>query len=218
MLRTEITPFIDANGLVAPNIPGRTGRGSDNGPLFTSQLYLLLLLRNELEPGDREHYAHLINRCIDTELRRAPGLIEPDEIDDYTGVFAARNRLGLVDKIKLNLPFRLWRMPQVLFLRVATYWKWYNPIHVLTMLYAAGTIVISCRNSPLTDTDARILAWLLIQGTSPYSLLCRLAAKVWYRRLYKDYGDEPMQKVAAVYFWRDNHPFPKYWVSKPDGE
>jgi len=110
-----------------------------------------------------------------------------------------------------------WRQPQQLFAAACAsntykWWKiWYKPIEIITAL----VIATSCMNSPTSDADPRRLSWLLIQATKDSSWLCSLASKIWYKRLYKDYGSDGMRAVAAVYYspkGLGNNPFSKYWV------
>jgi hypothetical protein len=72
-------------------------------------------------------------------------------------------------------------------------------------LYSAIIIATSCIRAPRQDTDARRLSWHLIQTVSPVSALCRLASKLWYKRLYKTYPNG-MKEVASLYYSL-GHPF-----------
>jgi hypothetical protein len=91
MLRDEILPYVDGNNLVAPNLvaPG-TLSGSDNGPMFTAELYAMLKKLGQLESQDLANFQARIGQCIDSEglLSRLPvgqsdGIEGPD---DYYGV------------------------------------------------------------------------------------------------------------------------------------
>lgn len=110
----------------------------------------------------------------------------------------------------------LWRQPQLIgafiaaaskptWLAKAAFWIIGQPF----LLCAAISIFVSCRNVPVTDTDARRLSWLLIQSTAPVSWLCRWAAQGWYERLYQDFPSG-MKGVARGYY-QPGHPFASYW-------
>lgn len=78
-------------------------------------------------------------------------------------------------------------------------------------LFTALVIATSCWRVPTSDTDARRLAWSLIQATQN-SFLCKLAARIWTARLYKDYP-EGMNSVAEMYYQPlGSNPYAKYWV------
>jgi disulfide oxidoreductase YuzD len=78
------------------------------------------------------------------------------------------------------------------------------------MLYTSIVIATSCVNAPASNTDARRLSWLLIQSVKTKSWFCRLVSKLWYNRLYKVFPNG-MKDVAKEYY-RDNHPFQRYWI------
>lgn len=78
--------------------------------------------------------------------------------------------------------------------------------------YAALVIATSCIRADKSDTDARFLAWLLIQSVSPVSFLCNLASKVWFRRLYATYGWELGMKAVCSLYFSPGHPFNIYWI------
>jgi len=81
-------------------------------------------------------------------------------------------------------------------------------------LYVAIVIALSCIGTDIGNTDARRLAWHLIQATAPTSLMCWLASKIWYSRLYSDYP-AGMNDVAAIYYQPKNtNPYSKYWITK----
>lgn len=116
-----------------------------------------------------------------------------------------------------NWPAFQWRQPQQIFAAACAsntykWWKfWYYPVELVTALI----IATSCYNTPNFDTDARRLSWLLVQTVKDSSWLCSLASKIWYKRLYKDYGSAGMAAVAGIYYQPQgpgNNPFSKYWV------
>ncbi len=240
-LREEIIPYVDGNGLVAPNVvPEGTMQGSDNGPMFTAEYYIMLNYRQEEAPAFRDSaaFVELIQKCCSPpgNLMRAPGSVEQEQVDDFYGVLAACRVLSLYDWLPWNLAQDMldhgwknwgsynslftnkwtkesfmWRQPQLLAAMYAAAdrqsWRTW-PLFA----YAALVIAISCIGVPVGRTDERRLAWLLIQAVAPVSRMCRLASRLWYRRLYRDYPDG-MRGVAAIYYQGD-HPFKKYWVDE----
>lgn len=124
---------------------------------------------------------------------------------------------------KFSLAAFLWRQPQLIgaFLAAASKPTWlskaaFKIIGQPFFLCAAISIAVSCRGTPVSDTDARRLSWLLIQSTAPASWMCRWAAKGWYERLYNDF-ERGMKDVAVVYY-QAGHPFSKYWKDGYPGE
>lgn len=249
-LRDEIIAYTDKNGLVAPNrVPPGTVRGSDNGPRFTSELYLFLLYSGELGAGDSWGYLGLIPISYGI-LRRAPGAQDQEGPDDHYAIASVCKQLelrslagsvlyhGLTHFLFLNTPnpngytypkdyydqnvagkinwnATLFRQPQLIAAFYAASGKarfWHGPLFG----YAALCILLAGKGKPLSDTDARTLSWHLIQTVADESFLCWLATKIWYRRLYKDYGPGGMKEVAKLYY-RDDHPFQRYWIDKPPG-
>lgn len=205
-LLDEIPPYIDGNGLVSPGlVPPGVRRGSDNGPMYTSE-YLIMLYRNMLALD--VVVQHSIGNCVgvDHELHRAPGDMTPDEVDDHYGVLSLLAEVNV--KPFFKLPIRLWRQPQLLYAYLLA--KGVPSIFLSPLnWYTAIVIATSCIGRPTTDTDSRRLSWHLIQATKRKSLLCKLASYTWYKRLHKDYANG-MLGVAALYY-ADNHPFTRWW-------
>lgn len=244
-LRDEIVPYVDENQLVAPNLVGPgTLSASDNGPMFTSELYAMLAKSGQLVSQDLADFQARIGQCINDRnmLCRVPvGQNDGQEqVDDYHGVLNGAKQikdtsiprkllwgivrnLGFMDNVnpgsKKNWGSFMPRQLQLMAMMVAAAFpSWLNPIHILIrilafplFLYAALIIFISCINAPPSDSDARRLSWHLVSCTTQVSFLCKLAAEFWWHRLYSVYGSKGMQGVAARYY-RDNHPFIKYWV------
>lgn len=208
-LKSEIKPFMTKGGYVSngPVEPG-TIRSCDNHPLFTSELYILLSLNYELTEQDKRDYVRLINDCIDTELRRFPGDAAKDEIDDYMGVLAARQILRLTDEIQVPIPFRLWRFPQLVFMKHLHKYRWWKIWFWPFLVYTWGVIYVSCRNLSPEHADPRRLGWLLIRCVFGSSKIFEEVTLGWYRRLMLDYRNG-MKGVAEKYYLGD-HPFKKY--------
>ena len=248
-IREDFQPYIDANGMLAPNPQPQppTGKGSDNAPMFTAEYYDMLQKSNQLTDQDKLDFAQKINQCIWPQgiLCRAP-TNQPDsqeEVDDYYGALSGCKLVGNTDIPRKFLqamckyltfmdstnPGKLgnwnafmFRQPQLLACMVsAGFPSFLNPLHwlvrILTFpfyLYAAVVIALSCIGTDIGNTDARRLAWHLIQAVAPTSLLCCLASKIWYNRLYSYYPNG-MNDVASIYYSPKNtNPYAKYWITK----
>jgi hypothetical protein len=116
----------------------------------------------------------------------------------------------------LDWSFFQWRQFQMIFaaLCASGIHKWWKIWHLPLALYTALVITVSCIGAQLDDYDARRLSWALIQATKEDSFLCRLASKIWYRRLHKDYPNG-MRDIASGYYnphGLTENPFAKYWI------
>jgi len=116
----------------------------------------------------------------------------------------------------------LLRQPQLVACMVSgAFPSLWNPLHWLARLsahlfywYAAFVIALSCMGTDVGNTDARRLAWHLIQATAPTSLLCWLASKIWLRRLYNAYP-LGMTDVCQIYYQpKVTNPYAKYWITE----
>lgn len=115
-----------------------------------------------------------------------------------------------------NWPSLQWRQFQEIFAMYTASgnYKWYKFWLWPIMIYTGFVIATSCINTATSDTDSRRLAWLLIQATQEDSWFCRMMAKIWFKRLYSDYGAAGMKAVAAIYYLpQNNNPYAKYWVT-----
>lgn len=242
-LQLDIKPYVDGNGLVSPQVvPPGVMRASDNGTMYLSEYVIMSAKYGKPTMDDRLNYHMTICKCFNTKnnLCRAPLSYDQDSVDNHYGVFAAckildMNGIPAVIKHgmwsnwgfsnnevpgtirgldgKINWSAFLIRQPQLIAAMQSACGEasWY---HFPFYLIAAIVIATSCFDAELADADARRLCWLLIQAVTPDSFWCRLAAKLWYRRLRKQYGvstnAEGMRKVAALYY-QPGHPFIKYW-------
>ena len=247
-IHNDFSLYIDGNGLMAPNPQSQPpmGSGSDNGPCFTAEYYVILAKNNELTDQDKADFDQKISQCIFPEgiLNRVP-ITQTDsqeEVDDYYAVlsgckvlgnteiprkflWATIKYLGFMDSTnpeKLgNWNSWMLRQPQLIACMVsAAFPSFLNPLHwVMRILalpfyfYAAIVIALSCIGTDIGNTDARRLAWSLIQATAPTSLMCWLASKIWYSRLYRDYLNG-MADVAGIYYSpKNDNPYQKYWIT-----
>lgn len=101
------------------------------------------------------------------------------------------------------------RQPQ---LTACYLWASGLPVGFVLQTIVALIILFSCKGTPADQADPRRLGWLLVQIAAPRSLLCRLASKLWYARLYALYPNG-MKDIAAMYYEK-GHPFAQYWVDQ----
>lgn len=173
-LRDEIVPYVDGNNLVAPGkiAPG-TLSGSDNGPMFTSEYYIMLQKLKQLVSQDSADFQARIGQCVDSAgmLSRVPvGQDDGQEqVDDYYGtangcmqmgntkiprqfLWALIKNLGSMDNDNPGmfqwvafLPRQPWLIASII---SAAFPSWWNPLHVLlralcSPLYALTSIIIA---------------------------------------------------------------------------
>lgn len=237
-LRDAIQDYVEGDGLIAPAPnPTHIFRTCDNGVMFFSEYHILLVKNGESTYGDCFAYANTIRSCFVADcpglVARAPGDRGFEAPDDYYGVFAAcvvlehktlgnqilewgRSHFGSYntnEPKKWTFDSWLFRQPQ---LAAAAYCAGSTtiPLHIRPLLwYTAAVIATSCMGVDPSNADARRLCWLLIQAVTPYSWLCRMASKLWFKRLYKTYGPEGMRAVAARYY-SAGHPFITYFITE----
>lgn len=239
MLKDEIIPYLDSNGLAEPE----KGKPSNNGVMYTGE-YIIMLIRNgECSLEDTRKYLNNMGKCMPIRglLQRNPDNSGGQEgPDDYLGLAAGLHEIALTTtSVRLemeailmarsivNYGFKhlgvmnnehpgtftkgawLLRQPQ---LTAAFLWTADLPVGPLLRLYVCLTILLAGFRAPKSDTDSRRLSWLLLQVAKRHSFICRLAGKVWLKRLRKDYGDLEMKAVADMSY-EPLHPFTKYWVT-----
>lgn len=242
MLRDEIKDYMDCNGYINPFMANqKQGRQCDNAVMFTAEYYIMQAKRCEATFQDWTDISVLLEKsCQETGLMsRYPGATDQDGPDNMLGAlalssvyhltFISRNILQYgrkhwgwfnnekpgtiykLDGVGINWSAWLWRQPQLFFAALCASGenKWR---HIPFALYSAIVILLAGYKAPIQDTDPRRLSWMLIQITKEKSWLCKMASRVWYKRLYKDYGVEGMRSVAAIYY-QSGHPFAKYWVN-----
>jgi hypothetical protein len=99
-IRDDFKPYVDGNNLLAPK-PVATGilKGSDNGPMFTSEYFIMLKKLNLLQVSDVTDFEARISACVNPEgmLCRVPvGQDDGQEqVDDYYGVTNGCMELGV---------------------------------------------------------------------------------------------------------------------------
>lgn len=209
-LQSDIVPYTDLDGLVSVYAMNpKVYRSTDNGPLFTATYYVLIKLLGETSFLDTIKYAGLISSCVglDHQLHRAPNDTSQDEADDYLGVYSANLLLGVRSGFKL--PLALYRYPQLVVLAALSSNRLLMRLigHMLTPILALS-ILFSCFRTSSTDTGSRCLGFLQALAGAHVSILCALAAKVWFNRLSNDYVFG-MKSVYSTYFG-SQHPFTTY--------
>lgn len=85
LIKSEMTPFIDVNGLVSPNRDGP----SDNGVMFTAEYLLMLERLDELDYDTAKRFRRKIRACF-----KEPGLLMRRP-DNFGGQDGPDNMLGL---------------------------------------------------------------------------------------------------------------------------
>lgn len=213
-IKNDFASYLDGNGLLSPSpITSGVLRGSDNGPMFTSEFYIILDKNKALDSKDVKTYTAKIADCISgNELSRAPGDTTLDAPDDYYGVYSGFVTLGI--KPTFNLPVSLYRQPQLLFAALCANYGRVALLAFPLTIYTALVIATANMLDPPEESNNRRLAWHLIQATAPFSMLCKLASKLWYRRLRKNYPNG-MKDVAALYYLPhglNNNPYSTYWI------
>lgn len=238
MLRDEIIPYLDGQGFVAPTLENaKETRGSDNQMLFTSELYIVLVLLDEDMPKDAIEWEKKARQCMAVLglTVRSPGDLTPDAPDNIVGILAAATLLdvpsvakdmfwygikhgGFFDPRPVPPPFFTkerwvafeWRQPQLLFatLCAAGYYNWLTCWVLWPLaIYSAIVITFGGFQVPVDRTDERILSWLLLIATCK-SRMCYWAGLLWEMRLSIDYANG-MSSVLSSYFGGD-HPIAKY--------
>lgn len=98
-IKDDFSNYIDGNGLCTPSpgtwIAGQSG--SDNGPMYTSEMYVMLSKNGQLTDQDKLDYSQKIQQCINADLlNRVPkGQDDGQEgPDDLYGVLNGCIELG----------------------------------------------------------------------------------------------------------------------------
>lgn len=240
MIREEFKPYFDGTGLLAPQPnPGMIGSDNGTMFLSEYMVILKqhLLLTADDVAYYHEKISACINE--DGTLNRVvkPHVASQEGPDDYLGVLNGCKQLGITDiprkflkSIILHYGFLnnvesgghskesfLIRQPQLLGAMIVASFPDKTLTHFLVRLlgfpfiaFAALSIAVSCIGVNTGEADPRRLSWHLLQITKDLSLLCNLASKLWYRRLFKHYGSAGMKAVSAIYYGKES-PHAKYW-------
>lgn len=226
---TELEEYTDVNGFVGPGPCKGHGRTCDNHLMFSAEAYLTLT--QNPNPGNLLRVVMLCDLVHKVTFpsgwfSRYPGDpgwdLTPDNLLGYLTLCYKEQAQALLEHLSLydgmititydKEGWLCWRQPQLYFamLAVAGRLSRFNPIHIALAIWTALVIMVSGLGvDPHHDQDARRLSYLLIRVVSPKSILSRLAAKIWWKRLRQQYGDEGMRLVYFRYFGIP-HPISKY--------
>lgn len=240
MIRDEFKPYFDGTGLLAPHPnPGMIGSDNGPMFLSEFMIMLKQHGELSALDIAYYHEKISSCMNDDGTLNRVvrPNRASQEGPDDYLGVLNGCKQLGITDLPRRMLLAMfcylgflnnvnpghktvesfLARQPQLIAAMVAASFPLWTIKHTLIRLlffplfaYSALVIAISCIGVPITESDPRRLGWHLLQITKDLSLLCNLASKLWYRRLFKHYGSAGMKAVAAIYYGKES-PHAKYW-------
>jgi hypothetical protein len=219
--------FLDQDALVSPNPCSPTTRNaSNNGLIYSGEYQVLLSLLGQY--SNTSSYITSLEACYAVPgcLRRSPiNNTDYESPDDYYGVIAGLYFTRSKSQAKLILKYGLshwgsfnnitpgcfswttmiWRQPQLLAMNL------WAAGYSITLLNAFSALVIafSCLGCKKTDgCDPWRLTWLLVQCGRRNSWFCRVASKIWYRRLNKTWGG--MGNIYAEYYKGlpgQEHPF-----------
>jgi hypothetical protein len=229
---------------VAPNlvIPG-TLSASDNGPMYSSEYYIILKKSNQLTEQDKIDFANRIGQCIGPEgiLNRKPvsqnsGQEGPD---DYYGTLNASKQLGNTDIPRkfLKAVFKyfgalnnvnpgqwttdsfLIRQPQLLAAMVTASFPTWNPLHILMRLLFLPCFFVAAITLLFSCKG------IPINQADPRRLSWHLLQTVADRSLMcklasmvwynrlKNDYDTAEMNGVAANYYQTGHPFIKYWIS-----
>lgn len=223
-LREEIAQYQDADGFVTPRI----GVGSNNGILYTSEYYVLLVKLGLARHDDLYAFEQTMRKCqIEPGLfKRHPGASDQEGPDDYIGLTTAAYLLGsdiakeVLDYGKRHAFLYNNEMPgsvehtddrpnySAMFGR--------SPSLIAHLYFAAGETpsfplrlcwAVSVAYSafrPSSDQDSHILSSLLVSAMGDKSGLCAHAARLRP-------SESKMRQIVGDYFSDPHHPLARHW-------
>lgn len=230
--------FLDADGLVSPNpCSPITRNASNNGICYTGEYFTLLELTGEnYTIGPFIETMKHCQRTLGVLSRSPINDSDLEGPDDYygflSGCYFAPARTLALDSLKYGVhnygafnnlnpghfqwAVMLWRQPQLLAMNIWAaecipfiYRGFFKLAMLPLTLYVATSIGVSCIGKKQTDgADSWRLTWLLVQLAERNSWICRLASKLWYKRLDNVWGG--MAGVAKNYYHGlpgEDHPF-----------
>lgn len=243
-LKTRILPYLGQDGLVGPKLMNGQG-SSDNALMFHSE-YLIMENRQPENKLFSIIAAEFFQQHLEKSqmapgcLARHPGDFSSEGPDDYLGVLAFCKEFGIktIPQQMLSFGYRnfgffstkertgetwLWRQIQITTAMLMA-------AGVPSILYPLGTLytaaVIATSKLNKEDLDGPRLNWLLIQITRD-NLVCKLAAKIWYKRFKKvfpggmrevaykpeglEYKDCQFCPEKHSGYYHNNHPFGEFW-------
>lgn len=243
-IREEIKDYTDGNGLVSPSLvaPG-TLQASDNGPMFTSEYYVILAKSNELTEQDKIDFSQKIEACINPQrmLNRVPvGQSDGQEgPDDYYGVLNAclhldnteiprkflcaaikyRGSLDNVNPGKWDPDAVLIRQPQLLAAMIAAAFPKWNPFHFLMRLLAFPLFLVAAVSLMISCVGTPM------NQADPRRLSWHLLQTVSNKSLLCKFASfiwyrrlkkdygTAEMNGVAAQYYQSGHPFIKYWIT-----
>lgn len=248
-IQSDFRPYFDGNGLLAPNpVPPGTKQGSDNGLMFLSEYFIILNTYGGLDDYDKWYFFSVLKSCMNNGmLNRVPITQQSSQEgpDDYLGVLnacvqleetdipksilkTAIKNLGCLNNVnpgKWTIQSFLLRQPQLLCAMIAASYPKNTLIKLLAFpLFAFTAVLIACSGmrAPISDSNSRRLCWHLISIVIPASYMCRVGAKIWYKRLSKQYNSSyffGMEVVNGIYYQPHGlklNPYSKWAVNFPN--
>lgn len=232
----ELKAYTNTDGFVGNTPCAGSGRTGDNMLMFSAEAFLVLKdnwMYNH-PTAARSTAVSMINLIpkvtfpsgwfsrytVDTDIGWD---LTPDNLLGYLTLCTKEQANALVEHLHMydgmvtitfdKEGFTPYRQPQLYFamLAVAGRLSRFNPIHIALAIWTALVIIEAGWNKPSTeDQDARRLSYLLIRLVETRSFLCKLASKIWWQRLKKDYGYEGLRLVYTRYFLNPNHPIARW--------
>lgn len=192
----SLIPYTDGNGLICPSPVGPgVKRGSDNGPLYTSQA---LILNGAIDVA----LLDAVEQCVDLSgsIHRTPDDVSADSPDDYYGVLSVGVIYG---SFSIHIPDDMKFQFVLDYLNILNNAIIYHPIAWLLAPFVAIIVAFSNVFTDKNDTSNRMLTWTFCQALKR-TWLPRYAALFWEWRQRRIYGS--IQNLFAEYF-SPNHPF-----------
>lgn len=228
----ELKKYINKDGFVGNGPCEGQGRTCDNHALFSAEAFYVNEDNTPNQPviigyNGKAHkvrfYLEELSQFIDKSGKpyRYPNMEEDISPDNWIALSSAggpvvndlmlafmKRSYGFANKTITGF---MYRQLHLLCCQIANGpgLKWYNPLHMLLIIYTGLIIGANGLFTSILDTSNRKLNYILIRGMVPHSFLCKFAATIWWSRLRLQYGEEGIRKVYSIYFGPD-HPIAKY--------
>ncbi len=243
-LRDEIIFYTDPEGFVAPNlVQSGALRGSDNGPLFSSEYYVMLSKLGQLANDDKDKFVALIEGNLFDGLLNRHKVVLGDNgqegPDDYYGVLNGSKTLGITSIPRKFLKavvrysgflnndrpgVKTWRsflvrQPQLLAAMIAAgFPSFRNPLHLLIRMLATPLFLIAAVSIAFScigvDPGSADPRRLAWHLQSTTKSVSLLCWLASLLWLRRLYKTYPDgMKGAAKVYYEPGHPFIKYWVT-----
>jgi hypothetical protein len=218
----DLKEYTNKDGFVGPTPCAGSGMMCDNHALFTAEAFWTST--HNSTPIASLAILGALYTLVDNNgiIRKYPGELGYDlSPDNWIAISSlpiktedVLEHMWLFDgfaDITGTWPAFMYRQLHLLYLQliVAKSISNYNPLRYLLEIYSALVILTAGIKASIDDLDNRKLTYVLIRGVRHKSFLCRLAEKVWWKRLKSQYGPDGMREVYKRYFGV-NHPLAKY--------